>query len=61
MLLRIHRRFGTWLAPLIATVLLGWAGGKPWPIALYMMGMALITFCAVMLARETVRMDLSSR
>jgi MFS family permease len=49
------------LAPLIATALLGWAGGEPWPIAIYMIGMSLITFCSVWLARETVRTDLSGR
>jgi MFS transporter, MHS family, shikimate and dehydroshikimate transport protein len=49
------------LAPLIATALLGWSGGQPWPIALYMIGMVLITFCAVFVAAETVQTDLSSR
>ena len=49
------------LAPLIATALLGWSGGRPWPVALYMIGMVLITFCSVFLAMETVHSDLSSR
>ncbi len=49
------------LAPLIATALLGWSGGQPWPVALYMIGMVLITLCSVFLAAETVRTDLSSR
>jgi MFS family permease len=49
------------LAPLIATALLGWSGGQPWPVALYMIGMVLITCCSVYLAAETVRTDLSSR
>ena len=49
------------LAPLIATALLGWSAGRPWPIALYMIGTALITFCSVFLARETVRSDLSNQ
>jgi metabolite-proton symporter len=53
--------FAGGLAPLIATALLGWSQGQPWPIALYMIAMVLITFCSVMLARETVRTDLSSR
>jgi MFS family permease len=48
------------LAPLIATALLSWSGGQPWPIALYMIGMVLITFCSVFLARETAHKDLSS-
>jgi hypothetical protein len=46
---------------LIATALLGWSGGRPWPVALYMIGMALITYSSVFLAVETARTDLSSR
>jgi metabolite-proton symporter len=53
--------FAGGLAPLIATALLGWSGGRPWPVALYMIGMVLITFSSVFLAVETVRTDLSSR
>jgi MFS transporter, MHS family, shikimate and dehydroshikimate transport protein len=53
--------FAGGLAPLIATTLLGWSGGQPWPIALYMIGMVLITFFSVFLAVETVQTDLSSR
>lgn len=49
------------LAPLIATALLGWSDGRPWPVALYMIGMVLITFCSVFLSQETVRSDLSRR
>jgi MHS family shikimate/dehydroshikimate transporter-like MFS transporter len=47
------------LAPLIATALQDWSGGQSWPVALYMMGMSLITCCSVFLALETVRSDLS--
>jgi metabolite-proton symporter len=53
--------FAGGLAPLIATALLGWSGGRPWPVALYMIGMVLVTFSSVFLAVETVRTDLSSR
>jgi MFS family permease len=53
--------FAGGLAPLIATGLLGWSGGRPWPVALYMIGMVLITFSSVFLAAETVQTDLSSR
>src|SRR5439155_21073093 len=53
--------FAGGLAPLIATALLSWSGGQAWPVALYMIAMVLITFCAVLLAAETVRTDLSSR
>ena len=41
------------LAPLIATALLNWSGGKPWPVALYLIGMSLITVLAVWLTKET--------
>ena len=51
--------FAGGLAPLIATALLGWSGGQPWPVALYMIGMVLITFCSVFLALETAGTDLS--
>jgi metabolite-proton symporter len=53
--------FAGGLAPLIATALLSWSGGRPWPVALYMIGMVLITFCSVFLAVETAQTDLSSR
>jgi hypothetical protein len=49
------------LAPLIATGLLGWSGGEPWPVALYMIGMVLITFGSVFVAGETARTDLAGR
>jgi MFS family permease len=52
--------FAGGLAPLIGTALLGWSGGRPWPVALYIIGMAVITFTAVFMAGETVRRDLSS-
>jgi metabolite-proton symporter len=41
------------LAPLIATGLLTWSGGRPWPVALYLIGMALVTMISVWLAEET--------
>jgi MFS family permease len=41
------------LAPLIATALLAQSGGKPWPVALYLIGMAAITILSVWLAEET--------
>jgi metabolite-proton symporter len=47
------------LAPLIATALLKWTGGKPWPVALYLIGMASITLLSVWLAKETHQSDLS--
>ena len=52
--------FAGGLSPLIATALLGWSGGKPWPIALYMIGMALITLVSVYLAAETLPGDIAA-
>lgn len=46
------------LAPIIATALLGWAGGKPWPIVIYLLLNSAITILAVWLAAETNRGDL---
>jgi MFS family permease len=46
------------LAPLIATALLQWSGGQPWPVAVYMMVLAAITLVSVWLAAETHRADL---
>ncbi|OYW31424.1 MAG: MFS transporter, partial [Chthoniobacter sp. 12-60-6] len=41
------------LAPLIATALLDQSGGKSWPVAVYLIVMAVITLVAVWLAEET--------
>jgi MHS family shikimate/dehydroshikimate transporter-like MFS transporter len=49
------------LAPLIATKLLQWSGGAPWPVALYLVGMALITLVSVMLAKETAHAELGEK
>lgn len=46
------------LAPLIATALLGWSNGEPWPVALYLIGMAVITLVSVWFAEETHRKGL---
>ncbi|HVO18635.1 MAG TPA: MFS transporter [Anaeromyxobacter sp.] len=47
--------FAGGLSPLIATGLLAWGGGRPWPVALYMIGLVLITVVSVALAAETYR------
>jgi hypothetical protein len=39
--------------------LLGWSGGKPWPIAVYLIAMAAVTIGSVRAAAETNRQDLS--
>jgi MHS family shikimate/dehydroshikimate transporter-like MFS transporter len=49
------------LAPLIAAALLKWADGKPWPVALYLVGMAVITLLSVWLAEETHKHDLEKK
>jgi MFS family permease len=46
------------LAPLIASALLGWSGGKAWPIAAYLIAMAGVTIGSVLLAAETNHRDL---
>jgi len=51
--------FAGGLSPLIATALLAWSGGKPWPIAAYMVAMASITLVSVYLAAETLPGDLA--
>ena len=53
--------FSGGLAPLIASALLGWSGGKAWPIALYLIALAVVTIWSVMLAAETNRRDLRQR
>ena len=46
------------LAPLVATALLTWSEGDPWPVGVYLVGMALVTVVAVLLAVETRHRDL---
>jgi metabolite-proton symporter len=46
------------LAPLIATALLQWSGGQPWPVAIYLILLAAVTLVSVWLAAETHRTDL---
>ena len=43
------------MAPIIATWLLQKSGGAPWPVAVYLMAMAVVTLICVWLARETHR------
>ncbi|HET6413154.1 MAG TPA: MFS transporter [Anaeromyxobacter sp.] len=47
--------FAGGLSPLIATGLLAWGGGRPWPVSLYMIALVLITIVSVLLAAETFR------
>jgi MFS family permease len=50
--------FAGGLAPLIATSLLKWADGNPWPVALYLVGMSAVTLVSVWCAKETNRVEL---
>ncbi len=47
--------FAGGLSPLTATFLLSQSGGKPWPVSLYMVGLALVTLVSVYLSAETFR------
>ncbi len=44
--------------PFIATALLAWSGGDPWPISLFALLAGLVTLVSVLLAAETFRTDL---
>jgi hypothetical protein len=46
------------LVPVVAASLLLWSGGDPRPVAAYLVGLALVTVVAVLLAAETRRRDL---
>jgi len=50
--------FAGGLSPMIATALLAWTGGAPWAIAVYLIGMSLVTLLAVYLASETYRNEI---
>jgi MFS transporter, MHS family, shikimate and dehydroshikimate transport protein len=50
--------FAGGIAPFIATGLLAWAGSY-WPVALYMIGLALITLVAIYVGPETYERDIS--
>ena len=51
--------FAGGFAPLICTALVAWSGGKPWPVALYWIGLVLISFVSVYLASETYQSNLA--
>lgn len=51
--------FAGGLAPLIAASLLKSSHGAPWPVALYVVGAAVVTLISVWMATETSRSDLS--
>jgi metabolite-proton symporter len=47
------------IAPFVATALVAWSGGDPWPLALYIVALALITLVSVYLAPERYQSDIS--
>jgi Arabinose efflux permease len=47
------------LTPMIATALVAWAGGKSWPIALFLAVGCMVTILSVFFARETFRDNLN--
>jgi MFS family permease len=51
--------FAGGLAPLIATSLMAWTGGKPWAVAVYLVLMCLITFISVYWTSETYQNEVS--
>ncbi len=51
--------FAGGLAPFVATALLVWAGGEPWPVSVYIAAVALISLVSVYLATETFRGEIS--
>jgi MFS transporter, MHS family, shikimate and dehydroshikimate transport protein len=50
--------FSGGIAPLVATALLALTANDPWPVAVYMIGLAAITVVSVYLAAETNRAEL---
>ncbi|BCU80829.1 MFS transporter [Polycladomyces abyssicola] len=53
--------FAGGLAPLIATSLMAWAGGKPWAVAVYLIFMCLVTLISVYWTSETYQNEVSEK
>ncbi|MNG78058.1 Inner membrane metabolite transport protein YhjE [compost metagenome] len=47
------------MSPMIATVLLAWAGGNSWPISLFLIGCSIVTLICALLVGETKDRDLN--
>jgi hypothetical protein len=47
------------VTPLIAVALLGWAGGSPWLVVVFVIVYAAVSFISTYLARETYRDEIS--
>jgi len=50
--------FAGGLSPLIATALLAWGDGNPWPVSVYMIVLVLITVVSVGLTKETYKVGI---
>jgi MHS family shikimate/dehydroshikimate transporter-like MFS transporter len=46
------------LTPFVAATFMAWSGGATWPISVYLIALALITFLATAIAPETARKTL---
>lgn len=57
---QIAAPFAGGLAPLIAAYLVQWSGGPAWPLAVYVMLMALLSLVCVQALAETSRKDISA-
>ncbi|MBN2910874.1 MHS family MFS transporter [Polycladomyces sp. WAk] len=53
--------FAGGLAPLIATSLIAWTGGKPWGVAVYLIFMCLVTLISVYWTAETYQNEVSEK
>ncbi|MDF1861642.1 MAG: MFS transporter, partial [Verrucomicrobiales bacterium] len=53
--------FAGGIAPMVATALLEWTNGGSWSVSVYLIGTAVITLVAIILAAETFQRDLSRR
>ena len=47
-------------APFVAAVLLGWGGGQPWLVAVYIIVLSSITTIALYFGPETYRADIAA-
>jgi metabolite-proton symporter len=47
------------LTPVVATALLTFSGGRPWPVALYVVALAVVTVGCVLALAETSKVDLA--
>jgi MHS family shikimate/dehydroshikimate transporter-like MFS transporter len=58
---QIGALFSGAVAAAIATALLVWSGGDSWPVSVYLIVMALISFVSLYLTSETLQLEMSER